>query len=104
MRIRKGDMVVVLTGDDAGRRGRVLKVFPEKYRAVVEGVNLIKRHTKPNRSNQQGGIVEKEAPLHISNLVLICPRCDRRTRIRAKILEDGSRVRVCQRCQEMLTS
>lgn len=104
MRIRKGDIVVVITGDDAGKRGRVLKVFPGKYRVIVEGVNFIKRHTKPNRSNQQGGIIEKEASLHLSNLVLICPRCDQRTRVKAKILEDGSRVRVCHRCQEMLTT
>jgi large subunit ribosomal protein L24 len=104
MRIRKGDTVVVLTGDDAGRRGKVLKVFPTKSRAIVEGVNFIKRHTRPSRSNQQGGIIEKEASLHVSNIAMICPRCDQRTRIRVRILEDGSRVRVCRKCGEMMTA
>ncbi|MBI4532075.1 MAG: 50S ribosomal protein L24 [Candidatus Latescibacteria bacterium] len=104
MRIRKGDTVVVLAGDDAGRQGKVLKVFPKRYRAIVEGVNFIKRHTRPNRSNQQGGIVEKEASLHMSNIALICSRCDQRTRIGVKILEDGGRVRVCRKCGEMMTA
>lgn len=104
MRIRKGDSVIVLSGDDSGRKGKVLKVYPAKSRAIVEGVNLIKRHTKPNRTNQQGGIIEKEAPVHLSNIALICPRCDEKTRIAATVPSGGARVRVCTKCREMLTT
>lgn len=104
MHIRKGDSVIVLSGDDSGRRGKVLKVYPAKARAIVEGVNLIKRHTKPNRTNQQGGIIEKEAPVHLSNIALICPRCDEKTRIASTVPSGGGRVRVCTKCREMLTT
>ena len=98
--IRRNDNVVVLTGKDAGKRGRVLKVLPEKNRLIIEGVNLIKRHTKPNPGkNIQGGIVEREASLHASNVQLVCPECGAQTRVGRKILGDGRKVRICRKCE-----
>jgi large subunit ribosomal protein L24 len=98
--IRKNDSVVVTTGKDRGKRGRVLKVLPEKNRLVVEGVNFIKRHTKPNpQRNIKGGLVEREAPLHASNVQLVCPECSKPTRLGRKILGDGRKVRICRKCE-----
>ena len=96
MHIRKGDTVVVITGKYKGRRGRVLRVFPKDERVLVEGVNLIKRHTRPSQRNQQGGIVEREAPVHISNVMAWCEAAQRPSRIGMKRLEDGALVRVYQ--------
>ncbi|MGB2717563.1 MAG: 50S ribosomal protein L24 [Vicinamibacterales bacterium] len=98
--IRKNDNVVVTTGKDRGKRGRVLKVLPEKNRVVVEGVNFIKRHTKPNpQRNIKGGLVEREAALHASNVQLVCPECGKPTRLGRKILGDGRKVRICRKCE-----
>ena len=98
--IRRNDNVVVITGKDRGTRGRVLKVDPAKNRLVVEGVNFIKRHTKPNPQRQiKGGVVEREASLHASNVQLVCPECDKPTRLGRKILGDGRKVRICRKCE-----
>jgi large subunit ribosomal protein L24 len=98
--IRKNDTVLVITGKDRGKRGRVLRVVPEKNRLIVEGLNMIKRHTKSNPGkNVQGGIVEREATLHASNVQLVCPECGVQTRIGHKILGDGRKVRVCRKCE-----
>ena len=98
--IRKNDNVIVTTGRDSGKRGRVLKVLPEKNRVVVEGVNVIKRHTKPNPQRQiKGGVVEREASLHASNVQLVCPECDKPTRLGRKVLGDGRKVRICRKCE-----
>ena len=100
--IRKNDNVLVITGKDRGKRGRVLKVLPgdRAIRLIVEGVNMIKRHTKPNPGkNVKGGIVEREASLHGSNVQLVCPECGAQTRIGHKILGDGRKVRVCRKCE-----
>jgi large subunit ribosomal protein L24 len=98
--IRKNDDVVVTTGKDRGKRGRVLKVLPEKNRLIVEGVNFIKRHTKPNpQRNIKGGLVEREAALHASNVQLVCPECGKPTRLGRKILGDGRKVRICRKCE-----
>ena len=98
--IRKNDNVLVITGKDRGKRGRVLKVVPEKNRLIVEGVNLIKRHTKPNPGkNIKGGIVEREASLHASNVQLVCPECGAPTRLGSRRLDDGRRVRFCRKCK-----
>ena len=102
LHIRNGDQVEVISGVYAGKRGRVLKVFPKKQRAIVEGVNFIKRHTRPSQRNQQGGIVEKEAPIHISNLMLVDPQTDEPTRIRRKRLEDGTTIRVAKKSGEQI--
>jgi large subunit ribosomal protein L24 len=98
--IRKNDNVVVITGKDRGKRGRVLKVVPGTNRLVVEGVNMIKRHTKPNPGNQiKGGIVAREAALHASNVQLVCPECGVQTRVGRKLLGDGRKVRICRKCE-----
>jgi len=94
MHIRKNDTVVVITGKYKGRRGRVLEVLPKQERVLVEGVNMIKRHTRPSSRNQQGGIVEREAPIHMSNVMVWCEAENKPSRIVMKRLEDGSRVRV----------
>jgi large subunit ribosomal protein L24 len=98
--IRKNDTVLVITGKDRGKRGRVLKILPDRNRLVVEGVNMIKRHTKPNPGkNVKGGIVEREASLHASNVQLVCPECGIQTRVGRKNLGDGRKVRICRKCE-----
>ncbi|MEO7191488.1 MAG: 50S ribosomal protein L24 [Vicinamibacterales bacterium] len=103
--IKKNDTVQVISGRDAStsgrvRRGRVLEVLPDKGRVVVEGVNIIKRHTKANpQKNIKGGIVEREASLHLSNVQLVCPECGAPTRVGRRVLDDGTRVRFCVKCK-----
>lgn len=100
--VHKGDTVLVITGKSAGKKGKVLSVIPDKNRVVIEGVNVVKRHTKPTQKMPQGGIVEKEAPIHSSNVMLFCNRCNAPSRIGKKILENGEKVRICRRCGEAL--
>jgi len=98
--IRKNDNVLVITGKNRGTRGRVLKVDPTKNRLVIEGVNMIKRHTKPNpQKNIKGGVVEREASVHASNVQLVCPECGKQTRVGRKILGDGRKVLICRKCE-----
>jgi len=104
MRIKQNDRVMVIAGNDKGKTGKVLKVFPAKQRAIVEGVRFIKRHTKPTQTNQQGGIIEKEAPINMTNLMVYCDKCSRGVKIGSKLLDDGSRVRVCKKCGEMISN
>ena len=97
MKIRKGDTVEVISGKDAGKRGRVLVVDPVRQRVVIEGVHMIKRHTRPNPQRRiQGGIVEREAPIHVSNVMVISPDSGKPTRVGYKILEDGRKVRIAK--------
>jgi large subunit ribosomal protein L24 len=97
--IRRDDTVIVTAGKDNGKRGRVLKVLPTTNRLVVEGVNMIKRHTRPNpQRNIKGGIVEREASLHASNVQLVCPECGKLTRVGRRVLADGRKVRICRKC------
>lgn len=100
-KIKRDDDVVVLSGKNKGRRGKVLRVLPKKNRVLVERVNVIKRHQKPTQTSQ-GGIIEKEAPIHISNVALVCPKCDAGVKVGYKIHEDGSKTRICRRCGEEL--
>jgi large subunit ribosomal protein L24 len=102
--IKKNDKVVVLTGKEKGKIGTVLKVDSEKGRVLVEKVNMVKRHTRPGGKQAQGGIIEKEAPIQISNLMVMCSKCAEPTKIGKRLLEDGSRVRVCKKCGELLES
>ena len=97
-KIKKGDRVVILTGRDKGKKGEVLRVFPKENRLIVQGLNLVKRHTRPSQVDPQGGIKTKEAPIHISNVALVCKDCKKHTRAGSKILTDGRRVRVCKKC------
>jgi len=101
-KIHKGDKVVVISGDDRGKEGMVLKVEPDKGRAIVEGVNFVKRHQKATKTSPQGGIVEKEAPVKESNLMVICGKCNSGVKTRKVILSDGSKVRACKKCGEMI--
>jgi large subunit ribosomal protein L24 len=101
-RIKKNEEVEVIAGREKGKRGKVLKVIPKKERVVVEKVNFIKRHTRPGARSRQGGIVEKEGPLHISNVMLVCSKCERAVRVGYKILDDQRKVRHCRRCGEIL--
>lgn len=100
LHVRRGDTVLVLTGKDRGKRGKVLRALPDRGRVIVEGVNVVKRHQKPTRQVMQGGIIEKEAPIHASNVMLVCPRCGSPTRVGRRRREDGRGVRVCKRCGE----
>jgi large subunit ribosomal protein L24 len=97
--IRRNDTVLVTAGKDRGKRGRVLKISPTTNRVLVEGVNFVSRHTRPNPGkNIKGGIMKREAPLHASNLQLVCPECGARTRVGHRTLEDGRKVRTCRKC------
>jgi large subunit ribosomal protein L24 len=100
--IRRNDQVEVITGKDKGRSGKVLRVNPDSGRVVVEKINIIKRHTKPSMANQQGGILEKEAAIHVSNVMLICVKCAKPVRVGSKVLEDGTKERVCKKCGEAI--
>ena len=103
-RIRKGDKVEVISGSSKGRRGEVLQVMPKAERAVVQGVNIAKRHTKPQGMGQPGGIVEKEATIHLSNLMLIDPKTDKRTKVAFRLLDDGRKVRIAKQGGNVIES
>ncbi len=100
MRIRRGDRVVVLSGKDKGKKGKVIQVLPDKERVKVEGVNMIKKHAKPTQKIPQGGIREMEAALPASRVMLLCPACSKPTRIAKKLTADGRRIRTCKKCGE----
>ena len=102
LHIRKGDEVIVLAGDDKGRKGKVLKVLVTKQRALVEGVNMVSKSMKPSAKNPQGGIVKQEAPIHVSNLSLIDPKSGKATRIGMKKTDDGKKVRVAKNSGEVI--
>ncbi|MEW6192167.1 MAG: 50S ribosomal protein L24 [Bacillota bacterium] len=101
--VKKGDTVLVIRGKDAGKKGKVLTVFPERQRLVVEKVNIVKRHSRPTRQLPQGGIIEKEAPIHASNVMLVCEKCHKPTRVGRRLLEDGTKVRFCKKCGEIVS-
>ena len=98
--VKTGDTVVVLSGKDKGKKGKVLQVSPKEGKVIVEGLNVATKHVKPRRQGEQGGIVEAEAAMYASKVQLVCPKCGKATRIAHKILEDGSKVRVCKSCSE----
>src|SRR5574340_303394 len=101
MRLKKGDMVKVVAGKEKGKTGKILKVIADKNKAVVEKLNFVKRHQKPDAKGK-GGIVEKEGPIHVSNLMFLCSKCDTGARVGHKVLEDGKKVRICSKCHEIL--
>ncbi len=100
--LKKNDLVRVISGKERGKSGRILRVFRRKNRVLIEKVNFIKRHTRPSGQTRQGGIVEKEAPIHISNVMIICEKCNLPIRFGMKILDDGKKVRACKKCGEVL--
>ncbi len=102
MNIRRDDTVLVISGKYRGKKGKVIRAFPALNRVVVQGVNLRKRHRRPSKDLPQGGIVEAEGPIDRSNVMLVCPKCSKPTRIGARILEDGKKVRICKKCGEAI--
>jgi large subunit ribosomal protein L24 len=100
--VRKGDTVIVVAGKERGKKGKVLRVIPEKGRVVVERINMIKKHQRPTQKIRQGGIIEREGPIHLSNVMLVDPSSDKPTRVGMKALSDGKKVRVARRSGEML--
>ncbi|HWP57154.1 MAG TPA: 50S ribosomal protein L24 [Candidatus Acidoferrales bacterium] len=102
LHVRKNDSVMVIAGRERGKTGKVLKVMPEERRVLVERVNIVKRHARPRGPQQPGGILEKEAPIHVSNLMLMCDKCNAPVRVGHRRLQDGSKARVCRRCGEVL--
>jgi large subunit ribosomal protein L24 len=100
--IRKNDTVLVMSGEGKGKRGRVLSVDSPKNRIIIEGVNVVKKHMKPSKTFQQGGIIDREAPVNLSNVMLLCAKCDRPTRIGNMILENGRKIRTCRKCGEVI--
>ncbi|MBE9482811.1 MAG: 50S ribosomal protein L24 [Chloroflexi bacterium] len=102
MKIRKNDTVLVIAGKDKGKKGKVRFVYPKDERMLVDGVNFIKRHTRARGAVRQAGIIELEAPVHVSNVMLICSKCNHPTRIGFRFLTDGKKVRVCRSCGEVI--
>jgi large subunit ribosomal protein L24 len=100
--VRRGDTVAVIAGRERGKRGKVLRVLHEKGRVLVEKVNMIKRHQRPTQKLRQGGIIEREGPLALSNVLVVCARCNRPVRTGTRVLGDGRKVRVCTRCSEAI--
>jgi large subunit ribosomal protein L24 len=101
--VKKNDLVRVIAGKDKGKSGKILSVLPKKNRVIVEKVNFIKRHTRPSNTQRQGGIIEREGPIEISNVMLVCTKCNQPSRIRKTFLEDDKKVRVCKKCGEILS-
>ncbi|MBI4689855.1 MAG: 50S ribosomal protein L24 [Nitrospirae bacterium] len=100
--IKKGDTIAVIAGKERGKKGRVLSVVPSKDSLIVEKVNIIKKHMKPSKKYAQGGIIEKEAPIHRSNVMLVCPRCNKPAGISNMTLDGGKKSRVCKKCNEVI--
>ncbi len=100
--VKKGDLVQVMAGKEKGKQGKVLRVFFDKNRLTVENLNMVKRHVRPSRQNQDGGIVEKEAPLSVSNVMLVCSACNQPTRTGMRLLENGDKARFCKKCNEIV--
>jgi large subunit ribosomal protein L24 len=100
--IKKDDFVRIIAGRDRGKQGKVLQVYPKDGRLRVERIHMIKRHTRPTQQMQQGGIIEREGTIHISNVMLLCTRCNRGVRVGHQVLDDGKKVRVCRRCGDVL--
>lgn len=102
MRIKKNDRVRVISGKDKGKEGKILRRIPVKDMVVVEGVNMVSRHTKPSQKNPQAGIHKQEAPIYASKVMLVCPQCGAATRVGSSFLESGKKVRVCRKCSEII--
>jgi large subunit ribosomal protein L24 len=102
VRLRNNDNVLVIKGRDRGKQGRIQQVVRKDGRVLVEGVNMVKRHSKPTANVRQGGIIQKEMPIRVSNLMLVCTHCNQPVRISFKVLADGTKARTCQRCEEVI--
>lgn len=100
--LKVDDQVEVIAGKDKGRVGKITRILPKENKAIVEKINVVKRHTKPSMANQQGGIIEKDSPIHVSNLMLVCEKCAKPVRIKMNVLEDGTKTRACKKCGETI--
>ena len=99
---KKGDNVLLISGEDKGKKGKIVRISPKKMEVIVEGVNFLKKHSKPTQKSPQGGIVKQEGALHISNIRLICNKCNKPTAIKREKMKEGKRVRVCKKCGEII--
>jgi large subunit ribosomal protein L24 len=104
LHVKKDDQVMIIAGKDKGKSGKILRVIPDKGRVLVENLNMIKRHTRPSQRNSTGGIIEKEAPIAISNVQLLCQGCNKPVRTGIRTLEDGSKARFCKKCNEIVNN
>jgi len=102
MRIRKDDTVVITAGKDRGKKGKVRRALPDEDKVIVEGLNMIKRHSRARRAARQAGIIELEAPIRVSNVMLLCSKCGNPTRVNFHFLDDGKKVRICNSCREVI--
>jgi large subunit ribosomal protein L24 len=102
MKIRKNDTVVIIAGKDSGKKGKVRRALLNEDRVIVEGLNMIKRHSRARKAARQAGIIELEAPIHVSNVMLVCEKCGKPTRVSFRFLDDGKKVRICNSCQEVI--
>ena len=100
--LKKGDSVLVISGEDKGKKGKIVSIFPKKLKAVVEGVNFLKKHIKPTEKTPQGGIVDQEGTINVTNLKLLCNKCNQPTTIKREKIKEGKRVRVCKKCGEII--
>jgi len=101
-RVKKEDKVMVISGKDRGKKGKVLKTIPSENKIIVEGVNFTKKHQRPTNQYREGGIIERESPIYVSKVMVVCPNCDKPTRVAHKILENGEKVRSCKKCGEII--
>ncbi len=99
---KKGDNVVVITGEDKGKNGKIIDIFPKKNEVIIEGVNFLKKHMKPTQKSPQGGIVKQEGPINLSNVRLVCNKCNKTTKIKRDVTKEGKKVRVCKKCGEII--
>lgn len=102
LHVKKDDTVIVITGKDKGKKGRIIAAYPRENRVLVEGVNMVKKHSKPSQQNPQGGILDQEAPIHVSNVMLVDPKTNKPTRVGYKVLENGQKVRVAKKSGEVI--
>ena len=102
MKIRKNDTVVIIAGKDSGKKGKVRRALLNEDRVIVEGLNMIKRHSRARKAARQAGIIELEAPIHVSNVMLVCEKCGKPTRVSFRFLDDGKKVRICNSCREVI--
>jgi len=102
MKIRKNDTVVIIAGKDRGKKGKVRRALPDQDKVIVEGLNMIKRHSRAGRAARQAGIIQLEAPIHVSDVMLVCEKCSEPTRVGFRLLDDGKKVRICNSCREVI--
>lgn len=101
-KIKKNDIVKILAGKDSGKTGKILTIFPKKMKALVQGINMVKKHSRRKSNDQQGGIISKESPVDISNLMIICQKCSKAAKVGFNRLSDGTKVRICKKCKEII--